>query len=97
LIIVGGACGSCSAKPAIQLAAKPLREAMRGIVAIGNQRRAMQAGTGDEPIRIRAGDAQDVPPPHAIADRADAAWTHRLAAIHELDQGAGIFDHHRIR
>ena len=37
-------------KAAIQLAAKPLREPMRRIVAIGNQRRAMQTGTGNEPM-----------------------------------------------
>src|ERR1700722_12501108 len=34
-------------KAAIKFAPKPLREPMRGIVAIGNQRRAVQAGTGD--------------------------------------------------
>src|ERR1700729_4027583 len=64
---------------AINSPPKPLREPMRGIVAIGNQRRSVQAGTGDEPIRVRTGDTQDISTAHAIADRADATWTDRPA------------------
>jgi hypothetical protein len=57
----------------------------------------MQARSGNEALRVGAGDAHHVAAAHAITDRADAARANRLALAQKVEDRAAISDDHGVR
>jgi hypothetical protein len=57
----------------------------------------VQARRGRDAFRKVAGDTQHVASAHTVADGADAARPHGLAARHEIEDGAGVVDDHLVR